>query len=149
MEQISPRFEYYKLESDITAKNAQVLNTMREVTLVSVTEQIRRAAALYNLAVDMFDQGGSIQSVFEDKTELIPLFYQPSDDEPSVSLTVNINKETAELFKKLGVNSNNNDTFVLDNVIHHYHVITDRYLSGHKIITESSSGVKREMELLI
>ena len=152
MEEITPRSEYYLLESHISAQNAQILRAIHEVTAVSFTEQIRRAAALYDLALDIFNQGGNMHYALDEGAEMIPLFNQPNDegyDESRVFLRVNINTETANLFKKLGVNSNDNETYVLDNVIHHYQLVTNKYLAGHKIIAESPEGLKREIELLI
>jgi hypothetical protein len=150
MEKITPGNEYLHLESDILSKNADALKELVDCSSLTITEHIRRAATLYQLSLQMYENGGEVHSVSEHGAEIIPLFDQPvSDSDIRVTLSVkNINKETANLFMNLGINETDPDTAVLDNVINHYYQATIRSMNGQKIIVETALGVKNELLFL-
>ncbi|HEY8992445.1 MAG TPA: hypothetical protein VIM37_01185 [Candidatus Microsaccharimonas sp.] len=150
MEKITPGNEYLHLESDVLSKNADALRELVEHSSFTLTEHIRRAAALYQLSLRMYEDGGDVHSVSEAGAEVIPLFDRPAiDSDVRVNLSVkNINKETASLFKDLGINKINFETTVMDNVINHYYQASIRSLNGQKIIAETSQGIKNELLFL-
>jgi len=147
MEKITPGDEYLHLESDIMPKNADALRQLIDDSSFTLAEHIRRAAALYQLSIEMYEKGGDIYSVSQNGPEVIPLFdINVGDTDERVKLSVkNINSEVAKLFEKLGIDDANTNTTVLDNVINYYYEATVRAKKGDKIFVESPDGAKNEL----
>jgi hypothetical protein len=149
MEKITPSNELFRLESEIRSKNADALRELVEHSTLTATEHIRRAAALYQLSMEMYEKGGDIHSVSEDGIAIIPLFdTDTKDTDERTRLSVNVNVETANLFQSLGINDDDLNTTVLDNVINHYSEASARLRKGYKIIIQNPSGIQNELMFL-
>ena len=147
MEIVTPNNEYFVLKSEISTRNANFLRELSDQSL-TVTEHIRRATAFYHLAMRVYENGGSIYSLLDQESEIIPLFDPGRDSENAldrVMLSVNLNVETAKVLQDLGVSEESSETSVLDNVLHHYCKAVEKSKNGQKIIVDYSNGVKNEL----
>jgi len=151
MESIRSSSEFPKLTSDISIKNADFLAELSNESSLTITEHVRRAAALYQLSMGVYEDGGGVYAVSGQEREVIPLFDLEQQDEESpvaVSLSVNLNTETAKLFQDLGIGAISGKTRVLDNIINHYLQAVQKSLSDHKIIVEYSNNTQHELFFL-
>ena len=151
MENIEQQHKYFRLKSDISPVNAEALRGLVDTSSYTITEHIRRASALYQLSMNIYEEGGNVHSVSPNGDEILPLFLlstEDKDDGNRVPFSVNLNAETAEFLQSLGVETNSANTTVLDNVINYYIHTTQRSKNGDQIIVESFRGEKYRLGLL-
>ncbi|MDB5163338.1 MAG: hypothetical protein JWO54_602 [Candidatus Saccharibacteria bacterium] len=151
MERIKPDNERVLVESDISLKNAEFLNSLKEMFPAPIDWHVEYAIINYHLCIDTYCRGGSVYAMTEAGPKLIPLFNTPDKSVDAVvkaNLSSEISVGSARVLSLLGVGGRNSDTSIMDNILHSYdHMIRSKF-DGHEIIVEQSSGEKIPLQLL-